>query len=150
MLGCRLLELSNFFLNIAMLSFTGVKPQFTNENTAVKMENVHILITFSLMVLITSELCNMGSMTLFDGKCCMVTRTELNRCILHCWRSVGSEFKLWELATNSIFMVLRRSQGFSRHHLTMWFSSGAQYVGWSKARCQLYSYDADCVYRPSP
>uniref|UniRef100_A0A0A9C449 Uncharacterized protein n=1 Tax=Arundo donax TaxID=35708 RepID=A0A0A9C449_ARUDO len=33
-----------FFLNIAMLSFTGVKPQFANEDTAVKMENVHILI----------------------------------------------------------------------------------------------------------
>jgi hypothetical protein len=84
---------------------------------------------------------------MFDGKCCMVTRTELIQCILHCWRSVGFEFKLWELATDSVFMVLRRSEGFSRHHLAVWFSSGAQYVGWSKTRCQLCSYDADCVYR---
>lgn len=41
-------RIPRFFLNIAMLSFTGVKPQFTNEDTAVKMENVHIFDVFTL------------------------------------------------------------------------------------------------------
>ncbi|CAL5014991.1 unnamed protein product [Urochloa decumbens] len=63
------------------------------------------------MVLKTSELGNMGFMAMFDGKRCMVTRIELNWCILHCWRSVGFEIKLWELATGAVFMMFSRSQG---------------------------------------
>lgn len=45
----------DFFLNIAMLSFTGVKPQFANEDTAVKMENVHILISLLFRSCLVSE-----------------------------------------------------------------------------------------------
>jgi uncharacterized membrane protein YhdT len=39
----------------------------------------------------------------------------------HCWRSVGFVFKLVLM----VLMLSARSQGFSRHHFPVWFSSGA-------------------------
>lgn len=43
------------FLNIAMLSFTGEKPQFANDDTDVITENVHIIISLFFSRYLASE-----------------------------------------------------------------------------------------------
>lgn len=53
--GVTISRRSELFLNIAMSLFTGVKPQFANEDTAVKMENMNILISLLFRRCLASE-----------------------------------------------------------------------------------------------
>uniref|UniRef100_A0A0A8ZDY6 Uncharacterized protein n=1 Tax=Arundo donax TaxID=35708 RepID=A0A0A8ZDY6_ARUDO len=63
------------------------------------------------MILTTSELGNRGFMAMHDGKCCIVTRTEPNRCIVGGSWALSSNCGSWQL--EAVLMVFCRSQGFS-------------------------------------